>query len=185
MNRERLNRNFTDLQRSCLDDNSVMIYASAVTKGGRSIIFCGDTYSGKTRNAIEYGKKGWKILGDDFVLLKDGKIYKTFLEPMHMKSTEGLKIPLGKVPLYYFYKIVRLLTKRRPYIFLMPEELGLQTADSAMIDRIVILGELQGKGNAEKIFNITRTKGCFCLDRRKDTKRYLKLMRKLIGENIK
>jgi glutamine cyclotransferase len=175
---------FVELQRECLRNHSVLIYASAVTKDGRSIIFCGDTLSGKTTNAIKYAKKGWRILGDDFVLLKDGYIFKTFLEPMHMKNTKDIEIPLKKIPLHYFYRVVRLFTNRKPYIFMTPEELGLKTAEKAKIDKVIFLSNLEGATAAEKIFNVTKKKGNFYLDKRKDTQHLLDLMFRIIRENI-
>ncbi len=185
VNKEEINTEFVKLQRKYLKNNSVLIFASAVTKNGKSIIFCGDTYSGKTRNAIKYAKRGWKILGDDYILLKEGYIYKTFLGPIHIKNTDGIRIPLKKLPLHYFYKIVRFFTNKKPHISLNTKELGFETAEKAKIDKVIILGNLKGKTIAEKIFNNSKKKGCFDLDKRKDTQYFLNLMYKIIKKNLK
>ena len=155
-----INYEFCKLQLEHLYKGEVLIHASAVCKNGKSIIFCGPTESGKTRYMIDFCKKGWKCLGDDFVLIKDGYIYSCFLEGCHMKYEKGVKIPIKKLPLHYFYNIVRTLTNRRPHIFLTPKELGFEIAFKAKLDKIVFLNT-EGDNITEKVFNNTYIKGDF------------------------
>ena len=78
-----------------------------------------------------------------------------------MKYEEGLKIPIKKLPLYYFYKAVRIITNRKPHIFLTPKEMGFEIAFKAKLDRIVFLEGCEGKTISEKVYNNTKTKGGF------------------------
>lgn len=175
-----INYEFCKLQLEHLKKGEVLIHTSAVCKNGKSIIFCGPTESGKTRYMIEFCKRGWKCLGDDFVLIKEGFIYSYFLEPCHMKYYEG-KIPFRKIPLNYIYKIIRKLTKRRPYIFLTPKELGITTAFKTKLDRIVFLKGCEGNNIEEKVYNNTRTKGGFD---EFENGNYNLLLEEIIRENV-
>ena len=176
-----INYEFCKLQLETLNNNEVLIHASAVCKYGKSVIFCGPTESGKTRYMIEFCKKGWKCLGDDFVLIKDGYIYSYFLEPCHMKYESGFRIPIKKLPLHCFYKLIRLITNRKPHIFLTPKELGIKTAFKAKLDYIIFLGEVEGETTIDMIFNNTKIKGGF--DEFENGK-YLPIMYKIIKENV-
>lgn len=180
-----INYDFCKLQLDALNNNSVLIHASAVCKGKKSIIFCGPTESGKTRYMIEFCKKGWKCLGDDFVLIKDGYIYGCFLEGCHMKYEKGFKMPIRKLPLYWFYKIVRAFTNKRPHVFLTPKELGIKTAFKAKLDKIIFLEGCKGKNIADKIYNNTKTKGGFNEYKIDENGHYYTLILLIIiGENL-
>lgn len=184
-----INYDFCKMQLEALKHNSILIHASAVCRNTivgkniitESIIFCGPTESGKTRYMIEFCQKGWKCLGDDFVLIKDGYIYGCFLEGCHMKYERGVKMPIRKLPLYWFYKAVRAFTNRRPHVFLTPKELGIKTAFKAKIDRIVFLKRIKGKDIADKVFINTKNKGEF--DEFKNGK-YLPKMEKIIRKSL-
>ena len=178
-----INYEFCKLQFEALNNKEVLIHASAVAKNDKSIIFCGPTESGKTRYMIEFCKNGWKCLGDDFVLIKKGYCYGNFLEPCHMKYESGFRIPIKKLPLHYFYKLVRLITcgGKKPHVFLTPKELGIKTTFKAKLNYIVFLGKIEGETIEEKIFNNTKTKGGFD-EYAKGL--YLPLMYEIIKENL-
>lgn len=191
-----INNEFCKLQLEALNKGEVLIHASAVCRdiisvnwrgdeikylGTESIIFCGPTESGKTRYMLEFCKKGWKCLGDDFVRIQDGYIYGCFLEGCHMKYESGFRIPIRKHPLYWFYKAVRLFTNRKPHIFLTPKELGFKVAFKAKLDKIIFLEGVYGKNIAEKIYNNTKTKGDFDLY---ENGNYLFLLSTIIEENL-
>lgn len=179
-----INIEFCKLQLEALNKGEILIHASAVCKGNKSIIFCGPTESGKTRYMIEFCKRGWKCLGDDFIRIKGNFVYGCFLEGCHMKYEEGFKIPVKKLPLHYFYKMVRTITNRRPHIFLTPKEIGIQTAFKAKLDKIVFLEGCKGKGIADKIYNNTKTKGGFNKYKDEDGYYYLLTLLIKIGENL-
>ena len=48
----------------------VLVHASAVERGGRAMIMCGDSGSGKSTLAAMLGERGWRFMGDEFVLLE-------------------------------------------------------------------------------------------------------------------
>ena len=54
----------------------LLLHASAVEKDGRAIVMTGESGSGKSTLAAMLGERGWRFMGDEFVLLNmtDGSI---------------------------------------------------------------------------------------------------------------
>jgi len=55
----------------------LLLHASCVEKDGRALLMSGESGSGKSTLAAMLGEKGWRFLGDEFVLvdLVDGRVW--------------------------------------------------------------------------------------------------------------
>lgn len=145
---------FIRRQAELLAEGKVLIHASAVEQDGFATVYCGESYSGKTHRALERCKRGARLLGDDFVVLSKGRV-EPFITPIHMKQSYGYHVPLKYAPKRALFWAIRAFTRKRPFIEVPAQELGIQTGKAATIGSIEVLGNPNGWSMAEKIYNVT------------------------------
>jgi len=76
----------------------LMVHGAAVSDGKKSILMIGRGGAKKTTMTMEFLRKGYKYIGDDYILIKDNKIYPFpifFTDFVYkMKNTEGEDLSL-------------------------------------------------------------------------------------------
>lgn len=123
-----------------------IIHASGLTQSGQGILFSARGGGGKTSISLNLLDRGYKLLGDNFVILKNGEIF-SYLSPLNIffyNLTGILKHTItgrSKIDLkfkYFFYlftnKNIKIFSKINPKQ-LFPE----RTAEESRLNQIILL----------------------------------------------
>jgi hypothetical protein len=65
---------------------AILVHGSAIEKDGRAMVFSGRSGAGKTITSARFMAEGWKHLGDDSCILRQGRVY-SFIQPFTIRFT--------------------------------------------------------------------------------------------------
>ncbi|HEX7783079.1 MAG TPA: HprK-related kinase A [Sphingobium sp.] len=85
----------------------LLLHASCVEKDGRALVMTGESGSGKSTLAAQLGERGWRLMGDEFVLLDPatGHVF-AFPRLVSLKNS-AIAVMQGEVPEKRFGPLMR------------------------------------------------------------------------------
>jgi hypothetical protein len=110
------------IQLLLLEVGATLVHGAAFEKGGRSFVLASEAQTGKTVIALDLmQRQGWRMLGDDLVVLSNQTIYSFFKEifiyPIHVYLNDDLlsehkkSIHHGKILTAFIKKVVPLIKR--------------------------------------------------------------------------